>query len=235
MYSNLCIISSLLKKVVYLTKQNTATQGKHCQTMVKLTLIQPGGVNVDLVIFDVKFQTKFLYFGFFFLWPIPAETSSKSFSTSDMTSKNNNLTSILTFFHQKFCHIATLPSSLLLTSFTAITDHLSAREVPPGHGPQCGAVPIKFWSVLGPGPRRVRGRRILSRAGLSLFLSVPINFAAPFWADSRNCSALKMCSKYRERWVYTSWKRGQNRSDPGSLRTSRTQVELGLIEYLLIK
>jgi hypothetical protein len=48
-------------------KTNTATQGKHCQTMLKLTLIQPGEVKVDLVIFDVKFQTKFLYIGFFFL------------------------------------------------------------------------------------------------------------------------------------------------------------------------
>ncbi len=138
-----------------------------------LTLIQPGKVKVDLANFDVKFQTKFLYIRFFFIWPIPPETSSKSFRTSDMTSKNDILTSILTFFRQKFCRVANVSSSPLPTSFTAITDHLSSGEVQTDRGPQCGAAPIKFRSAIGPGPRRVRGRRILSRAGLSLLLMLP--------------------------------------------------------------
>ncbi len=181
--------------------------------------------------FDVKFRTKFLYIRLFFIWPIPAETSSKSCWTFDMTSKNDVLMSILTFFYQKFCTVATLPSSPLLTSFTAITDHPSVGEVPPGRGLQCGATPIKFRSVSDPGPHRVRGVAGSQLGSLSLFLSGPINVAAPFWADSRNRSALYIRPKYRERWVYTSWKRGQNQTDPGSLRTSRTPVDLGLNVY----
>jgi hypothetical protein len=145
-----------------------------------------------------------------------------------MTLKNYVLTSILTFFHQKFCRVATLPSSPLPTGFTAITDHPSAGEVPLGRGPQCGAAPIKFRSVSGPGLRRMQGWRVLSQAGLPLFLSGPITVAAQFWADSRNCSAQYIHPKYRERLVYTSWKRGQNRADPGSLQTSQTPVDLGL-------
>jgi hypothetical protein len=90
-----------------------------------------------------------------------------------MTSKNDVLTSILTFFCQKFCRVATLPSSPLPTGFTAITDHPSAGEVRTDRGLQCGAAAIKFRSVIGPGPRRVRGRRILSGAGLSLLLMLP--------------------------------------------------------------
>ncbi len=90
----------------------------------------------DLDNFDVKFRTKILYNILdFFIWPVPAETSSKSFWTFDMTSKNYVLTSILTFFHHKFCRVGTLPSSPLLTGFTAITDHPSAGEVLPGRGP----------------------------------------------------------------------------------------------------
>jgi hypothetical protein len=87
-----------------------------------------------------------------------------------MTSKNDVLMSILTFFLQKFCRDATLLPSLLPTGFTAITDHPSAGEVPPGHGAQCGAAPIKFQSVSCPGPRRVR-RVADSQSGRSLALS----------------------------------------------------------------
>jgi hypothetical protein len=80
--------------------------------------------------------------------------------------------SILTFFRQKFCRGATLPSSPLPTGFTAITDHPSAGEVPPGCGLQSGAVPvnilISFWSWA----TYSAGGWVLSRAGLSLFLSV---------------------------------------------------------------
>jgi ACR3 family arsenite efflux pump ArsB len=43
-----------------------------------LTLILPGMVKVDLANFDIKFQTKFLYIGFFQNLPIPAETACKS-------------------------------------------------------------------------------------------------------------------------------------------------------------
>jgi hypothetical protein len=110
-----------------------------------LTLIQPGEVKVDLANFDVKFRTKFFYVGFFLNWPIPAKTSYKSFLTSDMTSKNDVLTSILTFFRQKFCLGATIPTSPLRTGFTP-----SAGEVLPGRGPQCdaapGNIPINFSS-----------------------------------------------------------------------------------------
>jgi hypothetical protein len=93
-----------------------------------------------------------LYNVLFFIWPIP-EMSSKSFWTSDMASKND----VLTFFHQNFCRVTTLPPSPLLTGFTPITDHPSAGEVLPGRGLQCGAAPVKFQSVSGPEPRRVRG------------------------------------------------------------------------------
>jgi hypothetical protein len=42
--------------------------------------------------------------------PIPAETSSESFWTSDMTSKNGVLTDFLTFLRHKFARGATLPT-----------------------------------------------------------------------------------------------------------------------------
>jgi hypothetical protein len=80
------------------------------------------------------------------------------------------LMSILTFFRQKFCRDATLPPSPLPTGFTAITDHPSTGEVPPGRVPQCGAAPIKFRSVSCPGPHRVRGVAD-SQSGRSLALS----------------------------------------------------------------
>jgi hypothetical protein len=83
--------------------------------------------------------------------------SNKSFRTSDMMSKNDVLKSILTFFCQKFCRVATIPTSPLPTGFTVTTDHLSAGEVRPGRGPQCGAAPGTFLSISRPGPCRVRG------------------------------------------------------------------------------
>jgi hypothetical protein len=115
-----------------------------------------------------------------------------------MTSRNDVLMSILTFFHQKFCRVATLPSSPLPTGFTAITDYLSVGEVPPGLGLQCGAASVKFRSVSGPEPRRVR-EEAGSQAGWSLALSQCNNVAALFWADSRNRSALYIHTKYQER------------------------------------
>jgi hypothetical protein len=117
-----------------------------------------------------------------------------------MTLKNDVSMSILTFFRQKICHVATLPLSLLPTGFNANTDHPSAGELPLGRGPQCGAAPVKFQSVSGPGPHRVRGEAG-SQLGqsLALFLSLGVNVAAPFCADSRNRSALYIRSKYWER------------------------------------
>jgi hypothetical protein len=53
-----------------------------------LTLIVPGEVKVNLAIFDVEFQAKFLSIRYE-KKPFTAETSFKSFLTSDMTSKND--------------------------------------------------------------------------------------------------------------------------------------------------
>jgi hypothetical protein len=74
-----------------------------------------------------------------------------------------------------FCRVATLPSSLLPTGFTAITDHPSGGEVLPGRGPQCGAAPIKFRTVSGPGPRRVRGEAGSQSAKLFIRFAFYIN------------------------------------------------------------
>ncbi len=100
------------------------------------------------------------------------------------------------------CHHPLLP-----TGFTAITDHLSVGEVPPGRGLQCSAAPLKLWPVFGPGLRRVRGEAG-SQSGRSLALSQCINVAAPVWADYQNRSTLYIRAKYREKWVYTTWKWG---------------------------
>jgi hypothetical protein len=80
----------------------------------------------------------------FLNWPIPAETSCESFWTSDMTSKNDVLTSILMFFCQKSGREDTLPIPPLPLSFTVNTDHLMAGEVPPGCGPQSGVAPVNI-------------------------------------------------------------------------------------------
>ncbi len=63
-------------------------------------------------------------------------------------SRNDVLTYILMFFHQKFCRSATLLTSPLLACFTAITDHLSTGEVRQGRYPQCGAVPVNILIFL---------------------------------------------------------------------------------------
>jgi hypothetical protein len=51
-------------------------------------------------------------------------------------SKNDVLTSILTFFHQKSDREDILPTPPLPLSFTVDTDHLMAGEVAPGRGQQ---------------------------------------------------------------------------------------------------
>jgi hypothetical protein len=68
---------------------------------------------------------------FFF---IPAEKSSKSFQTSDMTSKNDVLTYILAYFCQRSGRGTTLLTPTFPLSFTAVTDYLKAGEVLPGCG-----------------------------------------------------------------------------------------------------
>jgi hypothetical protein len=66
-----------------------------------------------------------------------------------MIFKNDVLTSIFTIFCQKSSCGATQPAPPLPSSFNAITNHLSAGKVPPGHCPQCGAarvnILISFW------------------------------------------------------------------------------------------
>jgi hypothetical protein len=136
--------------------------------------------------------------------------------------------SILTFFHQKFCRDATLPPSPLPTNFTAITDHPSAGEVPPGRGQQCGAALIKFRSVSCPGPCRVRGVAD-SQSGRSLALSQ--------WTYKCCFTVLGRFPK-PQRSIHTPQIPGevslhlvkacQNRTDPGSLRPFWTPVDLGL-------
>jgi hypothetical protein len=72
------------------------------------------------------------------------------------------------------------------------------------------------------------GRRVLSRSGLSLFLSVVM-----LLHRSRQIpKTAALCAKYWERWVYTSWMQGQNRMNPGSLWTSQTPIEIGLSLWL---
>jgi hypothetical protein len=105
-----------------------------------------GGVQVDITNLDITFRTKFLCVGFKKTQPIPSEMSSESYRTSDMMSKNDVLMYILMYFCQR-----SGGGSTLLLSFTAITDHPSAGEVPPGYGPQSNAVPVRipiiFWSL----------------------------------------------------------------------------------------
>jgi hypothetical protein len=136
-----------------------------------------------------------------------------------MTSKNNVLMSIFTFFCQKFCRVATLPSSPLPTSFTAITDHLSAGEVPPGRGPQCSAVPIKFWWVSGPGPRRVRGVAG-SQSGRSLAFSVDLLILPHRSGQIPETAALYTHASYTGRGEFTPRK--------SEAKTERTPVVYGL-------
>ncbi len=154
-----------------------------------LTLFLPGKVKIDLANFDVKFRTKFLSIGFDKNLPIIAETCSKSFWTSELTSKNDVFTSILTFFHQKSGRCATLWTPLLLTGFTTITDHPRMGEIPPGRGPQCDVapsnIPISFWSQA-----ECEGMQVLSQACSLALSKCSIYVAAPFWADFQNRSAL---------------------------------------------
>jgi hypothetical protein len=75
--------------------------------------------------------------------------------------------SILTFFCQKFCRGANIPTFQLPTGFTGIRVHPSMGEVPPGRGPQCGVSEATFLSISHPGLRRVTGEAG-SNSGLAL-------------------------------------------------------------------
>ncbi len=77
-----------------------------------LTLIGPGEVKVDLADFDLKLRENLWSNLIYKKIPIPAKTSSESFWTSDMTSKNYVLTVILTIFRQKSGRDTTLPTPL---------------------------------------------------------------------------------------------------------------------------
>ncbi len=82
-----------------------------------------------------------------------------------MTSKNDVLTSILTYFRQKLGRGVPCQTPPLPLGFTAITDHLRPGEVPPGSGPQYGAAPVKNSNQF-PVAGRIEcgGRRVLSWA-----------------------------------------------------------------------
>jgi hypothetical protein len=72
-----------------------------------------------------------------------------------MTSKNDILTYFLMYFCQKSGRGTTLLTPPFPLGVTAITDHLRARTVPPGCGPQSSTVPVRTKSVSGPRPCRV--------------------------------------------------------------------------------
>ncbi len=103
------------------------------QWTMALTLIRPGEVKVDLADFDLKLRENLFINLIFKKRPIPAKTSSESFWTSHMTSKNDVLTVILTIFHQKSDRGTILPTP------PSVSQH------------------SKFQSVSSRGPRRVRG------------------------------------------------------------------------------
>ncbi len=82
-----------------------------------------------------------------------------------MTSKNDVLKSILTYFCQKSDCSVPCQTPPLPLGFTAITDPLKEGEVPPGSGSQFGAAPVKNSSQF-PVEGRIEcgGWRVLSRA-----------------------------------------------------------------------
>jgi hypothetical protein len=107
-----------------------------------------------------------------------------------MTSKNDVLTSILTFFHQKPSRSGTLLTSTPFLRFYCFYRPLEHRRSPalPWCAVRCGAsqhIPVSLRSQA----VKSRGGRVLIGA-CSLTLSKCIDVATPFWADIWNCSAL---------------------------------------------
>jgi hypothetical protein len=123
----------------------------------------PGEVKVDLADFDLKKQENFL--NIFFQISVPAKTSSKSFCTSDMTSKYEILMYFLTYFCQKSCCGATLPTpppfrSVLLLQYYRPTGLWFAVR--------CGA---SHYIDQFPFLESAEGGGLAVKPGLSLFLS----------------------------------------------------------------
>ncbi len=146
--------------------------------------------------------------------------ASKSFWTSDMTSKNDILMSILTQRNP-----ADLPASDWFYSYYRPPKRGKSPAMP-WSPVRCGASQHSN-QLLVPGHVECRGRRVLSWVGLLLFLSV-IMLPNSSGQIPETTALYYTPAKYRERWVYTLRQRGQNWTDPSSRRTSRTPVELGL-------
>jgi hypothetical protein len=155
-----------------------------------LTLIVPGEVKVDLANFYIKFRTKFIYIVFFqkYLF-LQKHFFPQSFWTPDMTSKNDILMSILTFFVRS--PVATRPCqsppSVRFYCYYRTPEHERSHPMPwSASGAAPVNIPVSFWSGL---RRNSGGRQILSQAQ-SLTLSNWTAGTAPFWAISWNHSAL---------------------------------------------
>ncbi len=166
------------------------------------------------------------YISDFLKLPIPAEKSSKFFKTSDMTSKNAVLASILMFFRQKFSSAATP-----LTPPPSVQFYCYFRP------PECRRSPAVPWSALlcsssqhssqflVLGRAECRGRWVHSWS--AFFALTCTEVVALFWSDFRNCSVLlhtcrilgevglhlmTVRSKLKGPWYLTDF------LDPGSLR-----------------
>jgi hypothetical protein len=122
-----------------------------------LTLIGPGEVKVDLADFDLKLQENLLSTLYIHFFPIPAETSSGSFWTSDMTSKNDVLTSIWHIFVRSPAAASPAEPPPSARFYCDYRSPEGGRSLPGQWSTvQCGASQ-EFKSVSGRGPRRVRG------------------------------------------------------------------------------
>jgi hypothetical protein len=129
-----------------------------CPIWYLLTLIGPGEVKVDLANFDIKLQENLLSTLYIIFWPIPAKESSGSFWTSDMTSKNDVLMSILTYFRQKSGRGVPCRTPPPSARFYCIYRPPEQGRSPAGpwSAVRCGAS-HKFQSVSGRGPHRLWG------------------------------------------------------------------------------
>ncbi len=110
-------------------------------TIYLLSLIVLGEVKVDLSNIDGKFWTKYLCIRFFQEILIPAEMSSESFWTSDMTSKTDVLMYLFLSEFRQYRHPANNPPSnsvLLLLQTTG------------GH-----RSPARLWSAAQHRPVRI--------------------------------------------------------------------------------
>jgi hypothetical protein len=170
--------------------------------------------------------------------PIPAETSFKSFRSSYMTSKNDALTSVLRYFCQKSCCGDILPTPPLSIWFYCYY-----------RPPDGGRSPTWLWSAVQRGASqdfnqflvsdraRVWGHQVLSQASF-LALSNRNSGAAPFWANSRNHSALWQTTQIPGDLVNARSKLNGPRYltvllDPGSIRVkvARGSLSMALLKF----